>query len=76
VKDKEQMEVGSSVRVSSGTHKGQGGKVIAMSKGKAGEVSKVDFEAYVSVELEKSKSIVQVKRKKLELESMREPGIN
>lgn len=82
VKDRELMQVGSQVTILQGSHKGLTAKVLHMQStntsnpkslhsqmgmdGKP-QVQKIDFEAYVSLELTISGAQVMVKRKRLQL---------
>jgi transcription antitermination factor NusG len=66
------IERGSKVTIVSGTHKGLKGKVVAVasqkSKSSAWEgQNKMDNDTYLSVELRPSGTVVEVKRKRIEL---------
>ena len=66
------MGVGSKVRIISGPHKDHDGKIVAVSKsGTHGMnehvTSNIDPESYVSVELRLNNTIVQLKRKRIEM---------
>jgi hypothetical protein len=75
------MKLGSHILVTSGTHEGLEGRIVAVVDSKSkqqskimGEISEkqseeIDPEAYVSVELKINGSIVNIKRKRLLLKS-------
>jgi KOW motif len=78
------MKLGSQVIVTSGTHEGLEGKIVALVDSRARDQKRVigdipedkseeiDPEAYVSVELKINGSIVNVKRKRLILKSQKD----
>jgi hypothetical protein len=78
---KERMKLGSHILVTSGTHEGLEGRIVAVVDSKSKQQSKImgdisekqseeiDPEAYVSVELKINGSIVNIKRKRLLLKS-------
>lgn len=75
------MKLGSHVLVTSGTHEGLEGRIVAVVDSKSkmqskimGDISEqqseeIDAEAYVSVELKINCTIVNIKRKRLLLKS-------
>ncbi len=75
------MKLGSHVLVTSGTHEGLEGRIVAVVDSKSKQQSKImgdvsekqseeiDPEAYVSVELKINGTIVNIKRKRLLLKS-------
>jgi hypothetical protein len=75
------MKLGSHILVTSGTHEGLEGRIVAVVDSKSKQQSKImgdisekqseeiDPEAYVSVELKINGSIVNIKRKRLLLKS-------
>ena len=70
--EENRIERGSKVYILSGTHKGLKGKVVAISSSKskssAWEGSRVmDADTYLSVELKPSGTVVEIKRKRVEL---------
>ena len=81
---KERMKSGSQVIVTSGTHEGLEGRIVAVVDSNfkqearvMGDISKaqseeIDPEAYVSIELKINSTIVNIKRKRLILKSQKE----
>ena len=79
------MRVGSLVKIISGTHEGLEGKILALVSNDSRnlmrqqqavmgdrDADEIDDEAYVSVELKLNQCIVNIRRKRLVLESQRE----
>jgi len=70
------LGVGSRVEIISGTHKGLEGKIVAVSKqsgkdsygmGQDQDGSLINPETYVSIELRQNNTVVQVKRKRIQM---------